>query len=154
MSDPKLKRRRKGEQEPEITWTHIPRIEPGVYPAYARSARIVRDGFYKRWYCAVQFDVLSDGLVEVLAELTLFLNMGDADKPHAGRRGNYWQAWIAANGGPPQRKDRLSPRVFTRRHARVSVGDTTKNFKQAPIAESNVYSVVRHVVRWETGGGR
>lgn len=151
MSDPNPKRRRKSEQEPEITWTHIPRIEPGVYPAYSRSARIVRDGYYKRWYCAVQFDVLSDDLAEVLAELTLFLNMGDAEKPHAGRRGNYWQAWITANGGPPQRKDRLSPRVFTRRQARVSIGDTTKNFKQAPVA---AYSVVRHVVRWETGGGR
>jgi hypothetical protein len=151
MTDAKPKRRRKGEQEPEITWTHIPRIEPGVYPAYSRSARIVWDGYYKRWCCAVQFDVLTDDLAEVLAELTLFLNMGDSDKPHAGRRGNYWQAWIAANGGPPQRKDRLSPRVFTRRHARVRVGDTTQNFKQAPIAP---YSVVRSVVGWETGGGR
>jgi hypothetical protein len=151
MSDAKPKRRRKGEQEPEITWTHIPRIEPGVYPAYCRSAKLVRDGHYKRWYCAIQFDVLSDDLGEVLAELTLFLNIGDGEKPHAPRRSNYWQTWIAANGGPPQRKDRLSPRVFERRYARVSVGDTTQNFKQAPIA---AYSVVRHVVRWESGGGR
>jgi hypothetical protein len=154
MSDPKTTRRKKCEQEPEITWTHIPRIEPGDYPAYSRSARIVQDSYFKRWYCAVQFDVLSDSLGEVVAELTLFLNMGDADKPRAGRRGNYWQAWTTANGGPPQRKDRLSPRVFTRRYARVSVGDTTKNFKQELIAENMVYSVVRHIVRWESGGGR
>ena len=148
---PKTSKPRLGKAEPEITWTHIPRLEPGVYSGYSRSARIVRDGYYKRWYCAVQFDVLSDDLTEVLAELTLFLNMGDAERPHAGRRGNYWQAWTAANGGPPSRKDRLSPRVFARRYARVSVGNTTKNFKQAVIAESCMYSVVRDVVRWDTG---
>lgn len=141
----------KPQAEPQITWTYIPRIEPGEYPAYSRSAKIVRDRHYKRWYCAVQFDILSDDLTEVLAELTLFLNMGDADKPHAGRRGNFWQAWTAANGGPPQRKDRLSLRAFTHRYARVSVGDTSTNFKQTPIA---AYSVVRHVARWESGGGR
>jgi len=140
--------------EPEITWTHIPRIEPGEYPAYARSAKIVWDKHYKRWYCAVQFDVLTDDLAEVRAELTLFLNMGDRERPHAGRRGNYWQAWTAANGGPPPRKDRLSPRIFTKRYARVIVGDTTKNFKQTALAESMAYSVVRKVVRWESGGER
>ena len=151
MSDAKPKRRRTGEQEPEIDWTHIPRIEPGEYPAYSRSAKIDWDGFYKRWYCAVQFDVLTDDLTEVRAELTWFLNMGQREKPHAGRRGNYWEAWTTAKGGPPPRKDRLSPRIFTRRYARVSVGDTTQNFKQSPIA---AYSVVRQVVRWESGGGR
>jgi hypothetical protein len=150
-SEPIQRRTAKPPTEPEITWTHIPRIEPGEYPAYCRSAKIAWDGHYKRWYCAVQFDVLSDDLAEVRAELTLFLNMGDSDKPHAGRRGNFWRAWTTANGGPPQRKDRLSPRVFTRRYARVSVGDTTTNFTQTPIA---AYSVVRHVVRWENGGGR
>ena len=84
----------------------------------------------------------------------MFLNMGDAAAPHAGRRGNYFQAWTTANGGPPPRRDRLSPRVFTRRYARVSVGDTAKNFKQTPIAENHAYSVVRHVVRWESGGAK
>jgi hypothetical protein len=140
--------------EPEITWTHIPRLDPGEYPAYSRSAKIVWDGHYKRWYCAVQFDVLSEDLAEIRAELTWFLNMGDREKPHAGRRGNYWQAWTTANGGPPPRRDRLSPRVFTRRYARVGVADTTKNFKQTTVAENMVYSVVRQIVRWESGGGR
>lgn len=137
--------------EPEITWTHIPRIEPGEYPAYTRSAKIVWDKHFKRWYCAVQCDVLTDDLAEVRAELTWFLNMGDRERPHAGRRGNYWLAWTTAKGGPPQRKDRLSPRVFTRRYARVSVGDTTTNFKQNSIA---AYSVVRQVIRWESGDGK
>jgi hypothetical protein len=152
--EPMQRRKQNLLSEPEITWTHIPRMEPGVYHAYSRSARIVRDGHYKRWYCAVQFDVLSDDLAEVRAELTWFLNMGDRERPHAGRRGNYWQAWTTANGGPPQRKDRLSARVFTGRYARVTVGDTTTNFKQTPIAENMAYSVVRQVVRWESGGQR
>jgi hypothetical protein len=140
--------------EPEITWTHTPRIEPGEYPAYSRSAKIVWDGYYRRWYCLVQFDVLSNDQVEVLARLTLFLNMGDAAAPHAGRRGNYFQTWTTANGGPPRRNDRLSPRIFTRRYAQVSVGDTAKNFKQTIIAKEKAYSVVRQIVRWDSGDGR
>jgi hypothetical protein len=149
----KLLRTAKPHTEPDITWTHTPRIEPGEYPAFSRSAKVYRDGQFKRWVCAVQFDVLAHDLVEVLARLTWFLNLGNGDAPHATRRKNYWQAWTQANGGPPKRKDRLSPRVFVRRHAHVTVGDTTKDFKQAAVTEDGAYSVIRKVGRWETGRG-
>src|ERR1039458_7306860 len=92
--------------EPEITWSFTPRLQPGEYSAYCRSAKIYRDSQFKRWVCAVQFDVL-DKSDEVLARLTWYLNLGSGDRPHATRRKNYWQAWILANGGQPQRKDRL-----------------------------------------------
>jgi hypothetical protein len=154
LSQNKPRAARKSQTEPEIAWTHIPRIEPGPYPAFSRSAKIYRDGHFKRWVCAVQFDVLTNDLGTVLAGLTWFLNMGDGDKPYAGRRGNYRQAWALANGGPPTRKDRLSPRVFVRRYARVSVADTTKDFKQARISVADAYSVIREIVQWENGGGR
>jgi hypothetical protein len=138
--------------EPEIDWFYAARIEPGEYPAYCRSAKHYYDHQFKRWVCAVQFDVLGDSLVEVLAQLTWYLNLGKREKPHAGRRSNYWDAWTKANGGPPRRKDRLTPRVFVGRHATVLVGDTAKNHRQVAVKEG--YSVVRDVLSWDTGGPR
>jgi hypothetical protein len=138
--------------EPEITWNHTPRIDPGQYRAFARSAKVYRDPQFKRWVCAVHFDVLSEDLVTVRARLTWFLNLGNAESPHAGRRGIYRGAWIIANGRQPKRSDRLSPRVFTNRYAVVLVGDTTKDFKQSSVGEDAAYSVVRNVLRWDNGG--
>lgn len=144
-------RRKAPHTEPEITWNHAPRIDPGEYRAFSRSAKVYRDPQFKRWVCAVHFDVLSENLLRVRARLTWFLNMGEDEKPYAGRRGLYWRAWVIANGGQPTRSDRLSPRVFTNRYAVVWVGDTTKDFKQSAITTDAAYSVIRNVLRWENG---
>jgi hypothetical protein len=136
--------------EPEISWRYCDRIEEGVYPAFCRSACLYFDRQFKRWVCAVQFDILSDSLVDVVARLTWYLNLGSRIKPQAGRRTNYWKAWVIANGGPPKRTDRLSCRIFVRRHARVVVADTQRDFEQATTPVT-VYSVVRSVIEWETG---
>ncbi len=138
---------------PEISWTYTPRIEPGEYPAFCRAAKVYRDGQFKRWVCAVQFDVLDSSLMQVIARLTWYLSLGSRDKPHAGRRTNYWLAWVRANGGPPKRNDRLSPRVFERRHAVVKVDDTGNTHLQNAISAEESYSVIREVVEWQTGGG-
>lgn len=138
-------------REPDISWRYCARIEPGEYPAYARSARVYRDGQFKRWVCAVQFDILDASLTEVIARLTWYLNLGSGDKPRAGRRGAYWAAWVKAKGGQPKRQDRLSSDLFARRHAIVFVDDTAKNHRQITVREEDCYSVVREVVRWETG---
>lgn len=138
--------------EPEISWEFSPRLQPGTYRAYCRSAKVYRDRQFKRWVCAVQFDVLDDRLAERLGRVTWFLNLGSGEKPHVTRRKNYWSAWVRANGGPPKRKDRLSSRVFTNRYARVVVGDTEKTFRQETVAGNAAYSVIRDVVEWETGG--
>ena len=140
--------------ETEITWTHTPRIRPGEYSAFCRAAKVYCDRYFKRWVCVAQFDVLTDDLARVQARLTWFLNMGNKEKPRAGRRGNYWQAWVQANGRPPERKDRLSPRVFQGRYAQIMVADTTKDFKQTTVLGDGAYSVVREVVRWHTGGSK
>lgn len=138
--------------EPDISWDFISRIEPGRYPGRSRSAKVYRDKQFKRWVCAVQFDILDSSLMEVVGRLTWYLNLGTRERPHAGRRGNYWAAWVTANGGPPKRRDRLSPRVFEGRYARVRVEDTTKNHRQEHIGIQDAYSVIRSVVQWETGG--
>jgi hypothetical protein len=137
--------------EPQIIWDHTPRLEPGQYRAYCRSAKIYRDPQFKRWVCAVQFDVLSEDLTQKLARLTWFLNLGNGEEPRVTRRKNYWKAWIAANGAQPKRRDRTSPRIFVKRYAVVVVADTTKDFRQQNVSEEHAYSVIREVVRWETG---
>ena len=131
--------------ESAIQWRDYDRIEPGVYPAYCWWARHYRDPGLKRWTCLARFDVLSHDLVRVLARVPWFLSLGEREKPHAGRRGKYLKEWVRANGAPPKRGDRLSPRVFVRRMARVAVGDTDPEKSPAP------YSVVRRIVSWETG---
>ena len=138
--------------EPEIAWHYCDRMQPGEYPAFSRSAKVYRDRQFKRWICAVQFDILDTSLTKALARLTWYLNLGSGEKARAGRRGRYWSAWVEANNGQPKRTDRLSPSVFVRRHAIVSVEDTTKDHRQIAIKAEERYSVVRDVVRWETGG--
>jgi hypothetical protein len=138
-------------EEPDIDWDYLPKLEPGAYRAYCRAAKIYFDRIYKRWVCAVQFDVLSADLTTKIGRLSWFLNLGSEEKPHATRRKKYWAAWTAANGGSPRRQDRVSPRVFVHRYAMVTVADTTKNFKQQVVTGALAYSVIRDVIRWETG---
>jgi hypothetical protein len=91
-------------------------------------------------------------LMEGVARVTWFLNLGTGKKPHAGRRGKYWAAWIRANGGPPKRGDRLSPTVFAGRRAIVRVEDTSKTHDRSQVESEEAYSVVRNVIEWQTGG--
>jgi hypothetical protein len=128
--------------DPEIQWRDYDRIEPGIYPAYCRCNKTYHDPGFKRWTCLLLFDVLSDDLSRVLARVPMWMNLGAGDKPHAGRRKKYFKEWVRANGEPPARRDRLSPKVFTGRMARIEIGDTKGD---AP------YSVVRRIVSWETG---
>jgi hypothetical protein len=128
--------------DPAILWRDYDRIVPGIYPAYCRWAKHYLDPGFNRWTCLLRFDVLSDDLMRVLATVPFWMNLGARDKPHAGRRKRYFKEWVRANGEPPARQDRLSPRVFTRRMARIEVGDTKSD---AP------YSVVRKILSWETG---
>jgi hypothetical protein len=131
--------------EPAIAWRDYARIAPRVYSAYCRWARHYRDRGYKRWTCLLRFDVLSDDLMRVVARLPLWMNLGQQEQPQAGRRSRYFVEWVRANGGPPTRQDRLSPRVFKDRLAKVEVGDSNGD---AP------YSVVRKILSWETGAPR
>lgn len=133
------------EPETAIQWRDYDRISPGVYPACCRWAKSYRDPGFKRWTCLIRFEVLADDLVRVLAHVPFWLNLGTGDQPDAGRRRKYFKEWVRANGQPPSRRDRLSPRVFTGRMAHVEIGDTKGD---AP------YSVVRDIVSWESGPRR
>ena len=126
-----------------IEWTAYPRIEPGEYLANCYWAKRYRDPAMRRWTCLLRWDVLSGDLMTTVARcIPLWFGLGDGEKPHASRRGKYLREWVRANGSPPGRGDRLSPNVFTRKIARVQIGDTN-----SPVP----YSVVRRILQWETG---
>ena len=126
--------------EPEIAWQDYDRIEPGVYFGYCKWAKRYQYPRFRRWTCLLRFDVLSDDLLQVLARVPWWMSLGKREKPHAGRGSRYFREWVRANGRPPTRGDRLSPKVFTRRMARVEIADTKS---EAP------YSVVRRIISWE-----
>jgi hypothetical protein len=125
-----------------IDWKDYPRIPPGEYRAYCRWGKQYRDPGFKSWRCLLRWDVLTEDLLSVVACVPLWWALGGREKPHASRRGKYLPEWIRANGGPPVRGDRLSPKVFLQRLARVEIGDT-----EGPAP----YSVVRRIIEWETG---
>jgi len=137
--------RRKAPPEPEIQWRKYPQIEPREYPAYCRWVEVYRDPGYHRWTCLMKFDVLTDDLTTVITTVPYWLSLGCRGKPHASKRSKYLREWVRANGAPPARGDRLSPRVFVRRIATVEVGGTDP--ERSPV----LYSVVKKIVRWETG---
>jgi hypothetical protein len=130
------------QSEPAIQWGDYDRISPGIYPAYCRWARHYHDPGLRRWTCLLRFDVLSEDSMRVVARVPLWMNLGEHERPHAGRRSRYFREWIRANGRPPARRDRLSPTVFVRRMARVEIADTKG---EVP------YSKVLKILAWETG---
>jgi hypothetical protein len=135
----------KGKHQAEsdaIEWKDYPRILPGEYSAYCKWGKQYRDPGFRRWLCLLRWDVLSADLVHVIASVPQWFPLGSRERPRASRRGKYLPEWVRANGGPPARRDRLSPGVFVHRMARVEIGDT-----EGPAP----YSVVRRIIEWETG---
>jgi hypothetical protein len=125
-----------------VEWEEYPRIPAGDYQAYCSWAGKYYDKAFRRWTCILRFYVLGEDLSSVVACVPMWLSLGSKDVPRARRRGKYWTEWVRANGGPPVRGDRLSPKVFVHRWVQVGVADTKGN---AP------YSVVRRIIEWKTG---
>jgi hypothetical protein len=140
-------------KEPGIAFRHHDRIEPGEYPAYCRSAHTYRDDNWKRWLCALQFDILDDSRLNTIAQLTKFFNLGAHEKPRVtSRRSHYRRAWIDANGGHlPRRSQNPSPAIFVHRMARVLVKDVQRDFRKHALTEEEVYSVIDTILGWDTG---
>ena len=62
--------------EPGIEWREYPRIEPGTYRAYCKSAKRYRDPAFKRWTCLLRWNVLADDLQTVIAIVPCWLLSG------------------------------------------------------------------------------
>ena len=135
------KARKRLPEAPAIEWKEYPRIPAGEYRAFCKWGKQYRDPGFKKWLVLLRWDVFSDGFAP-LGCVPMFYSLGDSDRPRATRRGKYLPDWVKANGAPPKRGDRLSPRVFVARFARIEVHDAN-----SPIP----YSVVCRIVEWETG---
>jgi hypothetical protein len=143
---PRFARDPKVAEQEGIEWKEYPRIPPGDYAAYCYWSKRYYDPGMHRWTCLLRWDVLSDDLQQTIARcIPLWFPLGNGEKPRASRRGKYLPEWVRANGATPTPGDRLSPRVFTHRMARVEIGDT-----QSAVP----YSVVKKILRWETRSTR
>ena len=129
-----------------------PRVPPGEYLARVRVVKgPYRDRFTGRWTLLLVFDVMKENLFEIVAKnVPMFFNLGYGEKPKASRGSKYFHAWCVANGGPPRRGDRMTTRVFANRLARVLLDDTKRSRWDLNRAVAP-YSVVRKILRWETG---
>jgi hypothetical protein len=124
--------REHGIRQPQYT-----RIAPGKYTAVCFRATTYFDEALRRWVCFLLWRVFDTDNTKIAQ----WLNLGAKDKPYAPLRSTYLKEWVRANGGPPQRGDRLSPRVFRGRIAQVEIADTEKS--------AIPYSVVRKVLTWQ-----
>jgi hypothetical protein len=136
------RRRLQPDVEPEQRIRDYAHVKPGIYTAFSRATRIYFDPGYKRWTILILFDLLCPDSGETLAkDVPCWLSLGSGEKPCATRRSKYFSFWIAANGEPPRRKERMSAKVFRHRMARVRVADTKG---PAP------YSRISVIESWET----
>jgi hypothetical protein len=110
-----------------------------------------RDPYMQRWVVLLIFDVMPENnLFNVLAQVQMYFNLGNGDNPRAGRRSKYFHEWCKAVGGHMRRGDRIKPRVFANRFARIKVRDTERSLHDSKCAAAP-YSVVDEILEWETG---
>jgi hypothetical protein len=119
-----------------------PRYSPGTYEAQCVAGGIYRDPQFRAWKALLQFRLVPGG-----EPVCCFFHMGTKELPKAGRRSNYWRAWVIANAGPPRRRQVLSARVFKGKIFEVRVGDVTKRFDQSEHPEGAIYSTVKEIIR-------
>ena len=135
-------------KEPTCEEDPYPRIEPGFYNAYCSGVQIYRDPrFKRRWVCRLDFDIHDEGMIpRRVAQLAQFLNLGNGEKPKAGRGSEYRRSWIIATGGVPGKRQRMSKRVFRRHLYRVEVRDVQRRADGRAHIPAEVYSVVGQIV--------
>jgi hypothetical protein len=138
----------------DIDFDLYDRLEPGEYLAYCREA-LVDFNRYRRWCVFLGWDVYDDNWTKIgTAKRWLTLSTRNG-KAKSGRGTLFYQWWVQAHGGhPPERGDRMNPRIFKDRMARVLIGDSNpqpaRKGKPAP-KYWTPYSQVSEVLSWETG---
>ncbi len=109
------------EEEAHATEWPVAPPSPEELPAgsYVAAYRGDRRG---RWFGQAKVELLFE-IVEPLAQRGLRVSLF-ATLPKRGQvssRSKYYALWLQANGGPPRRGDRMTPRVFSG-YWRVRVG--------------------------------
>lgn len=136
---PQLQR---GEIAPVAEGDPYPRYPAGVYDAQCVAGGIYRDPQFRAWKAVLKFRILLSG-----KPVWGFFHMGRRERATAGRRSNYWRAWVIANGDGPRRRQVLSPRVFKGKIFEVRIEDVTKRFDQSEHPEGAIYSTVKEIIR-------
>lgn len=128
--------------EPVSAHGPYPRYEPGEYEAECVSASIRRDPQFRTWKADLRFCLLPDG-----EPIWGFLNLGRGEKPHAGRRSEYWRVWVIANGAQPLRRQTLTVRAFKGKIFKVRVADVTRRSDGRDHLPEAVYSTVHEILQ-------
>ena len=119
-----------------------PRLEPGEYSARCVEARVYWEKRFRRWTCRIKYRIIPEG-----PHVYGFFNLGSGEEPHAGRGSEYRRAWIEANGGAPQRRQRLGHSVFRDKIFLIKVGDVSRNHDGRAHHQADVYSTVKEIVK-------
>jgi hypothetical protein len=136
--------------EPELICDEDPapwkRYKPGEYELRCTSYEFVRvKMFGLQWKLRLMFRFMD---METRGRIAKFFHMGNGAKPKAGRKSEYFRAWVIANDGRLPRKGcPMSPRAFAGHVFRAEVRDVTRTMdpkiNHSPEA---VYSVVDKIL--------
>jgi hypothetical protein len=128
--------------EPVCDRDPYPRYEPGEYEVECVGASVGRDPQFGVWKAYLRFRLLSNG-----HPVWGFLNLGSKKEPHAGRRSEYWRAWVIAHGSQPRKRQTLTARVFKGKLVMVRIGDVTRRFDGRDHSSEAIYSTVKQILR-------
>ena len=134
------------EVAPVFEGTEYARLKPGKYSAQCVHAKVYFDPGFRTWKALLRFR-LTDGGVEVYG----FFNLGRGEKPHAGRRSRYWEAWTLANGAPPRKRQTMTARVFRGKVFLVEVANVTQAGDGKPHHPDVIYSTAKRIIEKEAG---
>lgn len=82
----------------------------------------------------------------------LFMACTYHPKRKLSQRYKYYQQWTLANGAPPKKGERLSPKVFCNKMYRVLVRDTQRRYSNGKLMPDILqYSVVDSIIETQTG---
>lgn len=118
-----------------------PRLTPGTYQAQCVRGKIYKDPQFHCWKAILWYKLPFGG-----QEVCGFFHLGNGDKPKAGPRSEYKRAWTIANGGPPRKRQELSPRAFKDKVFDVEIGDVRKRFDGQEHPKCSVYSTVKKIL--------
>ncbi len=95
----------------EEQWPLAPDLEqppPGKYVVAYRRARLV-DRFPDRYTIELHFAIVEP---PKWLDFPIIMYSSSPKGARLGKRSKYYEVWTLANGGPPKRRDRMTPTVF------------------------------------------
>lgn len=131
--------------EDPIAEAFRPRIPPGVYDAICYKTEIGTKWGRQAIYILFR---IPDGDYQGI-ELFMQCNF---PKLKLNLNHKYYHQWMVANGGPPQKGQRMARKVFLGKMYRVLVRDTNRKYPDGTQMPSCTrYSVVERIVETITG---